>query len=65
MASLPVRDPIGDHLLAPNNARRAIQQVDGFDHVLTEGELIEISDGWRHYRSRAVSYLFASEYHAV
>jgi DNA-3-methyladenine glycosylase II len=45
--------------------RRAIQRVYGFDHVPTEAELIEISDRWRPYRSLAVSYLFASEYHAV
>ena len=42
--------------------RRAIQQIYGFDHVPSEGEMVEISDRWRPYRSLAVSYLFASEY---
>jgi DNA-3-methyladenine glycosylase II len=42
--------------------RRAIQRLYGFDHVPTEDELVELSDGWRPYRSLAVSYLFASEY---
>jgi DNA-3-methyladenine glycosylase II len=42
--------------------RRAIQRAYALDHVPTEGELAEISDRWRPYRSLAVSYLFASEY---
>jgi DNA-3-methyladenine glycosylase II len=42
--------------------RRAIQRLYEFDHVPTQGELIELSDRWRPYRSLAVSYVFASEY---
>jgi len=42
--------------------RRVIQRIYGFDHVPSEGELVELSDRWRPYRSLAVSYLFASEY---
>jgi DNA-3-methyladenine glycosylase II len=42
--------------------RRAIQRIYGLDRVPSEGELVEISDRWRPYRSLAVSYLFASEY---
>ncbi len=42
--------------------RRVIQRIYGFDHVPSEAELVELSDGWRPYRSLAVSYLFASEY---
>ena len=42
--------------------RRAIQRIYGLDHVPSVAELVEISDGWRPYRSLAVSYLFASEY---
>jgi DNA-3-methyladenine glycosylase II len=41
---------------------RAVQRVYGFDHPPTNEELAELSDGWRPYRSLAVSYLFASEY---
>jgi DNA-3-methyladenine glycosylase II len=44
--------------------RRAIQRAYGFDHTPTEEEVAEVSDGWRPYRSLAVSYLFASEYDA-
>jgi len=42
--------------------RRAIQRAYGFDHVPTEDELMQLAEGWRPYRSLAVSYLFASEY---
>jgi DNA-3-methyladenine glycosylase II len=42
--------------------RRAVQRVYGFDHAPTDEEMAELSDGWRPYRSLAVSYLFASEY---
>ncbi|HEY2802413.1 MAG TPA: DNA-3-methyladenine glycosylase 2 family protein [Actinomycetota bacterium] len=42
--------------------RRAIQRAYGFDHLPTEGELLEIAERWRPYRSLAVSYLFASEF---
>jgi DNA-3-methyladenine glycosylase II len=42
--------------------RRAIQRAYGFDHVPSEGEMAEIAERWRPYRSLAVSYLFASEY---
>jgi len=42
--------------------RRAIQKAYGFDHVPTEGEMTQLAERWRPYRSLAVSYLFASEY---
>jgi len=42
--------------------RRAIQRAYGFDHVPTQDELLQLAEGWRPYRSLAVSYLFASEY---
>jgi DNA-3-methyladenine glycosylase II len=42
--------------------RRAIQREYAFEHLPTDGELVELSDRWRPYRSLAVSYLFASEY---
>jgi DNA-3-methyladenine glycosylase II len=42
--------------------RRAVQRAYGFDHTPTEDELVQLSDGWRPYRSLAVSYLFSSEY---
>jgi DNA-3-methyladenine glycosylase II len=42
--------------------RRAIQRAYAFDHVPTDDEVARVSDGWRPYRSLAVSYLFASEY---
>jgi DNA-3-methyladenine glycosylase II len=44
--------------------RRAIQGTYGFDHLPDEGEVAQVSDRWRPYRSLAVSYLFASEYDA-
>lgn len=42
--------------------RRAIQRAYGLDGLPTDGEVAELSDRWRPYRSLAVSYLFASEY---
>src|ERR1700759_4071208 len=42
--------------------RRVIQRLYGFDHVPSPEELVEVSNRWRPYRSRAVSSLFASEY---
>jgi DNA-3-methyladenine glycosylase II len=42
--------------------RRAIQRAYGFDHSPTDDELLQLAEGWRPYRSLAVSYLFASEY---
>jgi DNA-3-methyladenine glycosylase II len=42
--------------------RRAIGRAYGLDHPPTDGEMAELSDRWRPYRSLAVSYLFASEY---
>ena len=42
--------------------RRTIQREYDFNHVPTDEELVALSDGWRPYRSLAVSYLFASEY---
>jgi DNA-3-methyladenine glycosylase II len=44
--------------------RRAIKGAYGFDHLPDEGEVAQVSDRWRPYRSLAVSYLFASEYDA-
>jgi DNA-3-methyladenine glycosylase II len=42
--------------------RRTIQRLYGLDHLPTEGEMEEIAERWRPYRSLAVSYLFASEF---
>ena len=42
--------------------RRAVQRLYGLDHPPTEQELVEVAEGWRPYRSLAVSYLFASEF---
>ena len=42
--------------------RRTMQHAYGFNHLPSEGEVAQISDRWRPYRSLAVSYLFASEY---
>jgi DNA-3-methyladenine glycosylase II len=42
--------------------RRAIERAYGFDHHPTDGEMIQVAERWRPYRSLAVSYLFASEY---
>jgi DNA-3-methyladenine glycosylase II len=42
--------------------RRAVQRLYGLDHPPTEQEMVEIAEGWRPYRSLAVSYLFASEF---
>jgi len=42
--------------------RHAVQRLYGLDHLPTEGELVEVAERWRPYRSLAVSYLFASEF---
>jgi DNA-3-methyladenine glycosylase II len=42
--------------------RRVVRQAYGFDHLPTEGEMVEVAERWRPYRSLAVSYLFASEF---
>ena len=42
--------------------RRAVARAYGFDHLPTEGEMAEVAERWRPYRSLAVSYLFASEF---
>jgi DNA-3-methyladenine glycosylase II len=42
--------------------RRVIKREYELDHLPTDGELVELSDRWRPYRSLAVGYLFASEY---
>ena len=42
--------------------RRAVERAYGFDHLPTEGEMAEVAERWRPYRSLAVSYLFASEF---
>ena len=40
----------------------AVQRLYGLDHLPTEGEMEEVAERWRPYRSLAVSYLFASEF---
>jgi DNA-3-methyladenine glycosylase II len=42
--------------------RDAVQRLYGFDHLPTDGEMVEVAERWRPYRSLAVSYLFASEF---
>jgi 3-methyladenine DNA glycosylase/8-oxoguanine DNA glycosylase len=42
--------------------RHAVQRSYGFDHLPTEAEMVQLAEGWRPYRSLAVSYLFASAY---
>jgi DNA-3-methyladenine glycosylase II len=42
--------------------RHAVQRLYGLDHLPTEGEMVEVAERWRPYRSLAVSYLFASEF---
>ena len=42
--------------------RHAVQRAYGFDHLPTEGEMVQLAESWRPYRSLAVSYLFASAY---
>jgi DNA-3-methyladenine glycosylase II len=42
--------------------RHAVQRGYGFDHLPTEAEMVQLAEGWRPYRSLAVSYLFASAY---
>ena len=42
--------------------RHAVQRLYGVDHLPTEGEMVELAERWRPYRSLAVSYLFASEF---
>jgi DNA-3-methyladenine glycosylase II len=42
--------------------RHAVQRLYGLDHPPTEQEMVEVAEGWRPYRSLAVSYLFASEF---
>jgi DNA-3-methyladenine glycosylase II len=42
--------------------RHAVQRAYGFDHLPTEVEMVQLAEGWRPYRSLAVSYLFASAY---
>jgi DNA-3-methyladenine glycosylase II len=42
--------------------RYAVQRLYGFAQLPTEGEMAEVAERWRPYRSLAVSYLFASEF---
>ena len=42
--------------------RHAVQRAYGFDHLPSEAEMVQRAEGWRPYRSLAVSYLFASAY---
>jgi DNA-3-methyladenine glycosylase II len=52
-----------DVLLPGDRAlRHAVQRLYGLDHLPTQGEMLDIAERWRPYRSLAVSYLFASEF---
>jgi DNA-3-methyladenine glycosylase II len=42
--------------------RHAVQRLYELDHLPTEGEMLDIAERWRPYRSLAVSYLFTSEF---
>jgi DNA-3-methyladenine glycosylase II len=42
--------------------RHSVQRTYGFDHLPTEAEMVQVAEGWRPYRSLAVSYLFAAAY---
>jgi DNA-3-methyladenine glycosylase II len=42
--------------------RHAVQRLYGLDDLPTEGEMVELAERWRPYRSLAMSYLFASEF---
>jgi DNA-3-methyladenine glycosylase II len=42
--------------------RHAVRRLYGLDHLPTEGEMVEVAERWRPYRSLAVSYLFSSEF---
>ena len=42
--------------------RHAVQRAYGFDDLPTEGEMVQVAERWRPYRSLAVSYLFAPEF---
>ena len=42
--------------------RRVIQRVYGLDHSPSDDEIKRMAEGWRPYRSLAVSYLFAAAY---
>ena len=45
--------------------QRAIRRAYGFDQQPTDGDVTQVSDRWRPYRSLAARYLFASEYDGV
>ena len=52
-----------DVLLAGDLAlRHAVMRLYELDHLPSEGEMVEVAECWRPYRSLAVSYLFASEF---
>jgi DNA-3-methyladenine glycosylase II len=42
--------------------RHAVQRLYELEDLPTDGELVEIAERWRPYRSLGVSYLFASEF---
>ena len=42
--------------------RHAVQRLYGLEHLPSEGEMLDIAERWRPYRSLAISYLFASEF---
>lgn len=52
-----------DMLLASDlTLRHSVQRAYELDHLPSEGEVEEITEHWRPFRSLAVSYLFASEF---
>ena len=52
-----------DVLLSGDRAlRHAVQRLYGLDDLPTDGEMVELAESWRPYRSLAVSYLLASEF---
>jgi len=42
--------------------RHAVQRLYGLDRLPSAGEMVEVAERWRPYRSLAISYLFASEF---
>jgi DNA-3-methyladenine glycosylase II len=42
--------------------RHAVQRIYELGHLPTEGEMLDIAERWRPYRSLAVAYLFTSEF---
>ena len=42
--------------------RHAVERLYGLGHLPSEGEMLDVAERWRPYRSLAISYLFASEF---